>query len=106
MSLQKLKLHVKPALTEPPEEETSERYYYKWGLKFRLVDGKLQRLPRGRPFKSGRFGEDTVKMSVPVSLVPFFTKILDDREKLVKYERAIQGSVLNTSPEVLNNEIN
>lgn len=64
-------------------------------------EGKLVPCERSTGGKLGKYGEDTVTMRVPVSMVPLLQSLLNRIEEIEIVRRNIQGNVLNSTPELI-----
>lgn len=72
------------------------------GRKFEIDEqGRLVPVGNSEGTSRGKYGEDTVTMRVPVSIVPLLQLILGTVEQIEIVRRNIEGNVLNTSPELL-----
>lgn len=63
-------------------------------------EGRLVTSSSRSGWSAGKYGEDTVTVRVPVSLMPLLQHILLTLEGIEQVRRNIEGNVLNTTPEL------
>ena len=64
-------------------------------------EGRLVPVENVSGYSGGKYGEDTVTIRVPVSLMPLLQHILISIEKIEVCRRNIESNVLNTTPELI-----
>lgn len=72
------------------------------GRRFEMdEEGRLIPLTMSELAYKGKYGEDTVSIRVPVSLLPLLRHILKTVEGIEIVRRNIEGNILNTTPELM-----
>lgn len=72
------------------------------GRRFEMdEEGRLIPLTPSELAYRGKYGEDTVSVRVPVSLLPLLRSILKTIEGIEIVRRNIEGNILNTTPELM-----
>ncbi|MDO4575677.1 MAG: hypothetical protein Q4D98_10750 [Planctomycetia bacterium] len=80
----------------------NKRFAYFCGKKFVEDDeGRLVRVPARKGYEGGRFGDETVTIRVPKTLLPLIEHLLVSIEEIEIIRRNIETNILNTSPELL-----
>ena len=79
----------------------SEKVFF-CGRRFELdEDGHLIPLTQSEKTCRGKYGEKSVVVRVPVSLLPWLQSILKSIEEIETVRRNIEANLLNTSPELI-----
>ena len=80
----------------------NKRFAYFCGKKFvEDEEGRFVPVPARRGYEGGRYGDETVTIRVPKSLLPLIEHVLVAIEEIEIIRRNIEANILNTSPEFL-----
>lgn len=78
-----------------------DKYVYWLGMCYELQeDGFYDRVKRGRPKCSGPYGEKTIPMQIPVSMIPKITELLKARMQEVSKTRPTALDPFFTTPDL------